>query len=181
MLVDVQVLLDSACIWSKDWAFIVSVIVVMLQLVFLRSLNMLLLDYLQWIFLFIQVWSSNEKTFLSYEIIHITILLILSAKCRDLSIVCVHGSAHSINKLWLVRINKTVNFIRILLNFFSEVEHFWKTLYFSQPLLTLNWSSPQIALEVSAKLNAGFVLELFNSRAILNPLLEHFLIVRSCI
>jgi hypothetical protein len=181
IFVDIQSLFDSTCIWRKNRPFIVPIIVVVLQLVFLRPLYCLLLNDFERIVFVVQVGSSDEKPFFSDEVTNIAIFLIFPSESRDFGVVCVHCSAHSIYELWLVRIHETIYLVCVLLYLFSEIKHFWKTFYFAKALLALHGSSPEIAFIIASKLNSRFILKLLHSWAVFYSFFQNFLIICSCV
>lgn len=109
------------------------------------------------------VRCSDKTSLFRNELIKILVLLCscLSAKSRHSCIKSIHSPTHGIDKFWLILIGETVDFIGVLFDFFTALDHFAVWLVGLKRSIFRSLSIPGVFLVEPAKMNPLFVLESF--------------------
>lgn len=83
------------------------------------------LNNFEGIVVFKSIAGSNKTSFFwdKFIVVSSFTLFLFSSKSRHSQIKCVHGPRHCIDKCWLIFVSKTVDFISILFDFLSLLDH----------------------------------------------------------
>lgn len=137
------------------------------------------LNNFHWIIMVEAVRCSNETSLFRDKLIKILAFLrgLLSSKSRHSSIKCIHSPTHGIDEFRLIFIGKAINFICVLFDFFTRLNHFAVWLVRLKRLIFRSLSISVLLLVEPAKMNPLLILESFYFESVGHSLAQWSIII----
>ena len=144
VFIDIERVFISTCVAGKGSALFVFVIITRLKCRTRTSQRILIFLFrnFKWTIILISVGKSNKPSFLLNKFIKMSMFTfsLITTKCLHSQVKGIHCSRHSTDKFWLIFINETIDFVCILLDFFSFLDHFGVRFFLIVALFTTSCS-----------------------------------------
>ena len=144
VFIDIERVFISTCIASKGSALFVFVIITCLKCRTRTNQRILIFLFcnFKWTIVLISVGKSNKPSFLLNKFIKMSMFTfsLITTKCLHSQVKGIHCSRHGTDEFWLIFIYKTIDFVCILLDFFSFLNHFGVRFFLIVTLFTTSCS-----------------------------------------